>query len=371
MIFTTHFFTVKSTMSNTTYYLPAEWQLHSGTQLTWPHEGTDWAPYLDEITDTFINLASAITHHELLVVAAQHAHEVRALLNARLDATLASRIMVYECPNDDTWARDHAFISLIDRNNPVNKAHLLDFKFNGWGEKFAADNDTKISRRLLDLHAFLGEYRDENAFVLEGGAIESDGQGTVMTTSQCLLAPHRNQPMTRDEIEEKLKSTLGAERIIWLDHGNLVGDDTDGHIDTIARFAPDDTILYVGCDDTTDEQYADFAALEAQLHTLRTIDGRPYRLLRLPMPKPIYYDGERLPATYANFYVVNYAVIVPTYGQPENDRRALDIVAEAFPGREVVGVDAQVIIRQHGSIHCLTMQYPEGVMMYPGMNAVK
>ena len=194
--------------------------------------------------------------------------------------------------------------------------------------------------------------------MLEGGSIESDGRGTVFTTSQCLLAPHRNQPLTREDIELKLKEYLRAERIVWLDHGNLTGDDTDGHIDTIVRIAPDNTLLYVACDDSGDEQYDDFRALENQLRDLRTIDGEPYRLLRLPMPDAIFDDGDRLPATYANFVITNGAVICPTYNQPAKDAQAMKIIGEAFPGREVIGIDACTVIRQHGSLHCLTMQYP-------------
>ena len=176
-------------------------------------------------------------------------------------------------------------------------------------------------------------------FVLEGGSIESDGKGTVFTTSQCLLAPNRNQPLSKEGIEDYLKRVLCAERIVWLDHGNLIGDDTDGHIDTIVRIAPDDTILYVKCDDYKDEQFQDFEALESQLQCLRTKEGKPYRLLPLPMPKAMYDDGDRLPATYANFLIINGAVLVPTYNQPELDKKAMEIIQQAFPDREIVGID--------------------------------
>ena len=194
-------------------------------------------------------------------------------------------------------------------------------------------------------------------FVLEGGAVESDGHGTVFTTSQCLLAPNRNQPLTQYGIEVQLRRRLHAQRIVWLNHGHLIGDDTDGHIDTIVRCAPDNTLLYVACDDPSDEQYEDFQALENQLKSLRTAEGEPYRLLPLPMPDAIFEDGERLPATYANFLIINWGVIVPTYAQPEKDDRAVATIAQAFPGREILRLDARTIIRQHGSVHCITMQY--------------
>lgn len=259
-------------------------------------------------------------------------------------------------PSNDTWARDHGFISLVDDQGG---RRLLDFRFNGWGEKFPADLDNAINRRLYDEGKLKGEYIDCLDFVLEGGSIESDGKGTVFTTSCCLLAPHRNQPMTQEQIEERLKETLCAERIVWIDHGHLTGDDTDGHIDTLVRVCPDDTLLYVGCDDPEDEQYIDLRLMEEQLKTFRTLEGRPYKLARLPMPRPIYDGEDRLPATYANFLVVNGAVLCPTYDQPDLDAEALRLIGEAFPDREIVGIDCRSIIKQHGSLHCCTMQYPK------------
>lgn len=320
--------------TKSTYRLPAEWEPQSGVQLTWPHALTDWAPMLDEITETYRQMADAIGRYE--------------------------PVLIVEPPSNDTWARDHAFITLTDDSG---QTLLLDFKFNGWGEKFPADLDNAINRRLYDEGRVMGEYRDCLDFVLEGGSIESDGRGTVFTTSCCLLAPHRNQPLTREQIADELKRRLCARRIVWIDHGQLTGDDTDGHIDTLVRICPDDTLLYVGCDDPHDEQYCELRLMEEQLLTLRTLDGRPYRLVKLPMPRPIYDDdGQRLPATYANFLVVNGAVICPTYGQPDLDAEALRLIGQAFPGRDVIGIDSRPIIRQHGSIHCCTMQYPKGVI---------
>ena len=257
------------------------------------------------------------------------------------------------------------FILCVDTYAESSPSVMLGFCFNGWGKKFPADLDNAIARKLWEAGAFGRKmtFEDHDDFVLEGGSIESDGKGTVFTTSQCLMAPNRNQPMGREEIEQELKRCLHAERVVWLDHGNLVGDDTDGHIDTIVRVAPDDTLLYVKCEDREDEQYDDFLALEQQLKSLLTSEGQPYRLIPLPMPAPIYEQegeerGQRLPATYANFLVINGAVICPVYDQPENDRKALEGIAEAFPGREVIPIDSRTIIRQHGSIHCLTMQFP-------------
>lgn len=335
-------------------YLPAEWARQSGVQLTWPHAGSDWMPYLDEITHTYVELAAAIAAREPLLVVAPHPGKVETLLRRSLDAEMLRNISYFECDTDDTWARDHAFLTLKDSDERI----LLDFKFNGWGEKFAWEKDNAINRKLHAAGIVKGNYEDHGDFVLEGGSIESDGKGTVFTTSQCLMAPRRNQPLTQADIESRLKDSLRAKRIVWLDHGNLTGDDTDGHIDTIVRTAPHDTLLYIRCHDKDNPQYADFKALEDQLTALRTLEGKPYRLLPLPMPDPITFDGEQLPATYANFLVINGAVIMPTYAQQDNDEAARETIREAFPDRKIIGIDARVIIRQHGSIHCITMQYP-------------
>ncbi len=358
------------------YRLPAEWEPQWGVMLTWPHEDTDWKPYLAEITETFVQMAREIVRREHLLIVVPRAEivpeEVRRM----------ERVVIFECPTDDTWARDHGPIVLEGMMDEGRCGLWLDFKFNGWGEKFPAENDNQIVRRLFEgfsrseergksstlnsqlstLNFQLERHQD---FVLEGGSIESDGRGTIFTTSQCLLAPNRNQPLTREELEAELKRRLRAERVVWLDHGNLIGDDTDGHIDTIVRCAPNDTLLYVGCDDPSDPHFADFQALEQQLHTLRTTDGKPYRLLKLPMAEAILDEGtrmkdegERLPATYANFLILNGAVLVPTYAQPEKDAEALRIIAGAFPDRDIIPIDARTIVRQHGSVHCLTMQLP-------------
>ena len=322
--------------------LPAEWEPQEGVQLTWPHAGTDWAPILNDITVVYHSMAREIARRERLIVVASE------------DA--ARDCVKIICPTNDTWARDHGFISLVDDNG---HRRLLDYKFNGWGEKFEASLDNAINRRLYNLGEIAGEYSDNLDFVLEGGSIESDGRGTIFTTSQCLLAPHRNQPMTKAEIEERLRRDLCAERVLWIDYGNLIGDDTDGHIDTIVRVCPDDTLLYMGCDNPEDEQYEDLRKMEAQLQSFRTLEGKPYRLMKLPMPHPIYDGEDRLPATYANFLIINDAVLCPTYNQPDIDSEALRIIAKAFPDREIIGIDCCPVIRQHGSLHCCTMQFPK------------
>lgn len=343
----------------TQYRLPAEWEPQDAIQLTWPNAATDWQPYLKDIVVTYIELVKAITKYERVVIAAANAAETRSVLQSQLNQSALARVRVYQCNINDTWARDHGPITMVASNaNAKNK--ILDFKFNGWGDKFRWDNDNTITRQLYDQDVFDCDWSDNTDFVLEGGSIESDGKGTILTSSQCLLAPHRNQPLTKEEIEMQLKKRLCAERILWVDHGNLKGDDTDGHIDTIVRMAPDHTLLYITCDDPQDDQYADLKALENQLKTLRGADEKPYRLLPLPSPLPIYDDGDRLPATYANFVIINGAVIVPTYQQPDRDATALATIGRAFPEYDIIGIDACTVIRQHGSLHCLTMQLPRG-----------
>ena len=326
----------------TRWRMPAEWEPQEAVQLTWPHRHTDWAPMLDEITAVYREMAREIALRERLIIVAPE--------DAARDCL---RII---CPTNDTWARDHGFISLVD-----DRGHrrLLDYQFNGWGRKFEAALDNAINRRLYESGELEGEYVDCLDFVLEGGSIESDGRGTIFTTTGCLLAPHRNQPLNKSEIEQRLLQNLGAERVIWIDHGSLTGDDTDGHIDTLVRICPDDTLLYIGCDDPADEQYEELRLMEEQLTTLRTLDGRPYRLVKLPMPRPVYDGDDRLPATYSNFLILNGAVLCPTYGQPDLDSEAVRLIGEAFPDREMVAIDSRPIIRQHGSIHCCTMQFPK------------
>jgi len=336
--------------SSNKLHIPAEWERQKAVQLTWPHADTDWKPILGEISATYVEMAKAIAQRESLIIAGQGLTGARRLLAEALPEESFGRITFHECPNDDTWARDHAFITLKDER----QTRLLDFRFNGWGGKFPAEKDNAINRNLYDNGIVSGKYVDHNDFVLEGGSIESDGNGTIFTTSQCLTAPGRNQPLSTDEIEARLNEYLSAERIVWINHGHIEGDDTDGHIDTLVRIAPDNTLLYVGYEDGRDEE---LKLMEDELRMLKTKDGEHYRLLRLPMPSPIEYEGDILPATYANFLVINGALLVPVYGQKENDDEACGIIAKAFPDREIVRIDARWIIVQHGSVHCCCMNY--------------
>lgn len=334
---------------------PAEWHPQSGVMITWPHADTDWFDILEEVTACYVAFSKEILKREKLLVVCPKEDEVIKHFSREEQKNL----IVSEHKSNDTWSRDHGAISVFVNGKPT----LFDFGFNGWGLKFAANYDNQITQRLFQQEEFNPEvlYESKINFIFEGGSIESDGEGTLLTTSQCLLAPNRNQPMTQDEIEEYLKKSLGADRVLWLNHGYLAGDDTDSHIDTLARFCDRLTITYVKCDDETDEHFDELKRMEEELTSFKTSEGKPYRLIPLPMADAVYYDGYRLPATYANFLIINGAVLIPTYASAK-DETAKTQLQKAFPNHEIIGIDCRPLIKQHGSLHCVTMQFPEGFL---------
>lgn len=336
--------------------LPAEWEEQDGVLLAWPHENTDWRPFLTEVEPVFIEIARQVSQLErVLIIAPDRETVLKKLCHA---GAVPERITIHEIDSNDTWTRDFGPITVFAEGRPL----LLDFTFNGWGLKFAADQDNQASRRLHRLGAFSRTPLKTVGLVLEGGSIESDGTGTILTTAECLLGPNRNPHLSRQEIEAALADEFGSDRILWLGSGFLEGDDTDAHIDTLARLCPDDTILYQSCPDARDSHFEALQRMATELETFKTRDGRPFRLIPLPWPSPRHdEDGQRLPATYANFLVVNDAVLVPTY-RDDNDTAALAAIRAAFPGRSVIGIDCLPLIRQHGSLHCVTMQIPKGVL---------
>ncbi|SNB46154.1 agmatine/peptidylarginine deiminase [Geobacter sp. DSM 9736] len=337
--------------------LPAEWEVQDGVLLAWPHEETDWAGILQEVEPVFVELVRQIALTEQVVLAvADKSYVDRKLRKADVEM---QNVRMYRVASNDTWSRDFGPITIRQGDGSLR---LLDFGFNGWGLKFAACHDNLITKRLSLLGAFGKVPVTVPGVVLEGGSIESDGAGTILTTAQCLLNENRNPHMSRLDVEELFRRLLGAEQILWLEHGYLAGDDTDSHIDTLARLCPEDTILYVKCDDPSDEHYPALTAMEKELREFRTRDGESWRLIPLPWPKAAFDSaGNRLPATYANFLIINDAVLVPTYRDPR-DNEALHAVAAAFPGRRIVGIDCLPLIQQHGSLHCVTMQLPKGVL---------
>ena len=334
--------------------LPAEWEPQSAVQFTFPHADSDWADVLDAVIPCFVEAITAVSRFEKVLVVCHNKAEVAA----HLTGAVQENIILAECSSNDTWARDHGAITIEENGQWV----LLDFMFNGWGLKFPAFHDNLITGRLHEQGVFGTLPLRRPGLVLEGGGIESDGQGTLLTTTECLLSPNRNPHLSQAEIEAQLSEWLGVDHFLWLHRGYLAGDDTDSHIDTLARLCPDDTIAYVRCDDPEDEHYEALQAMETELQAFRTKAGHPYRLIPLPWPQACYAaDGHRLPATYANFLIVNGAVLMPTYGVPQ-DEAALETIGHCFPGREVAGIDCRMLIEQHGSLHCITMQYPWGAL---------
>ena len=330
--------------------LPAEWEPQDAILLAWPHGRTDWVDCLAEVQTVCDRIIRAVIRFERVILATPDPDALRGRWPT-------DRVHLLTVPTNDTWARDFGPITVMDAGRPC----LLDFRFSGWGGKFAADLDDRVTQTLHAQGVFGDTPLRSIDWVLEGGSIESDGAGTILTTTTCLLNPNRNPRFDRQAIERHLRQTLGGHRILWLSHGHLAGDDTDAHIDTLARLAPEDTIVYVRCHDPEDEHFTDLRAMEIELQAMRTRAGRPFRLLPLPWPAAKHEaDGHRLPATYANFLVLNGAVLVPVYNDP-NDNEALRVVAQAFPHREIIGIDCSVLIRQHGSLHCVTMQLPQGV----------
>ena len=338
--------------------LPAEWEPQDAVMLTWPHKNSPWDWILDDVVELYEALATVICDYADVVIAVPEAQldEVRSRLEA-MGAPL-EYIHLYPCPSNDTWARDHGPLTV----ETPDGFKILDFQFNGWGGKFPHDLDDQISRQLFAQDAFPCATIESQTWVLEGGSIETDGEGTLLTTSSCLLNKNRNPDLSKADIEARLMAAFGVQKINWLDHGYLAGDDTDGHIDTLARLCPNNTIVYTACDDEQDEHYNELKKMEAQLQSFTNAKGEPYRLLPLPWAGEVLGDesDERLPSTYANFLVINEAVLVPIYGLPM-DEDALEVVAQAFPGYEIFGIPCLSLIEQGGSLHCITMQIPEGV----------
>lgn len=336
--------------------LPAEWEPQAGILIAWPHADTDWAPRLADVETTLVALAVAIARFETVIICisdeALRIHAHRLLLADGIDT---AKLRYIEIGYDDTWLRDSGPITLVEASGFV----LTDFHFTGWGGKFEGGQDDRLVEGLVERGLFARTTHERIDWALEGGAIESDGAGTILTTWKCLTQRHPNQSRTSMTIQ--LKQALRAERVLWLEHGYLEGDDTDSHIDTLARFAPNDAIVYQACDDKTDSHHAELSAMANELADLRTREGNPYTLHALPWAGPILDETRRLAASYANYLIVNGAVLVPAYDCVA-DAEAARIIGIAHPGREIVSVPCRPLIWQNGSLHCQTMQLPAGVL---------
>ncbi len=333
--------------------MPAEWEKQRAVLMSFPHKGTDWhTPNnkrgLETSLTPFIRIAQAIAYGQAVYIICKDKDKISNMFCSTHNMTFI------EIPTNDTWIRDYGYISIKDANN----VKLLDFSFDGWGGKFEASLDNLVNQSLHK-KGYLGTTHIEHIdYVLEGGAIESDGEGTILTTSTCLCNPNRNRGLSKKEVEVHLKNYLGTNRVLWLDYGYLIGDDTDSHIDTLARFVNTKTIVYVKCYDKEDEHYEELEKMEEQLKSFKTKDNESYRLIALPMTNAIYSkEGKRLPATYANFLITNNALIYPTYSD-KNDNKTGEIFRKLFPSKEIIPVNCLKLIEQGGSIHCSTMQIP-------------
>lgn len=336
---------------------PAEWEPQDAVLIAWPHAGTDWADRLEEVTRTYVALALAITTFQRLVIIVAD-DDLRKQVEACLAAAGIDqrRVQFVEATYDDTWLRDSGPISLCDGAG----FQLLDFTFTGWGGKYGAENDDALVTQLFAAGLFSPRAVHRRIeFALEGGGIETDGAGTLLTTWRCL---HQRHPtLSRGALDTQLAEALVQKRVLWLDSGYLQGDDTDAHIDTLARFAPGDAIVYQSCDDAGDLHFAELRAMGAELASMRTSSGQAYRLFPLPWAKPVIDEGRRLAASYANYLVINDAVLMPAYGDVA-DAMAAEVLSLAYPGRKIVQVPCRPLIWQNGSLHCITMQLPAGVL---------
>lgn len=344
----------------------AEWEKQDGILLSFPHQNSDWLPYLDEVRSTYCEIICAILQVESCLLVCDYANPTYEYIKSYFDKkswnlNLLDNLYLLEIPSNDTWARDFGGITIAKNHQNI----VLDFGFNGWGLKFASNFDNKITRTLSDLK-ILKKIKTEN-LILEGGSIESNGDGLLLTNTQCLLEGNRNPSYSKQQLAKKLKKTLGIQKILWLNHGYLAGDDTDSHIDTLARFVGKNTIAYVECTDKQDAHYPALLAMKKELKNLRNLQDKPFKLVALPFVSAKYYDEERLPATYANFLFLNGAILLPIY-QDSNDNLALEMLQKACPKHKVIPIDCSVLIRQHGSLHCISMQFPKGTLNF---NALK
>lgn len=338
--------------------LPAEQSRQAAVAITWPHEQTDWHSVLHEVESCYVAISAAIARHQnVLIIVADEQLKTRVLRMLAEARAPLPRISCTVLPYDDTWIRDYGPICVMDNNTPL----VLDFQFNGWGGRFDARRDNRVTAQLHK-KGWLGEHRFQRLdWVLEGGAIDSDGQGSLLTTARCVCNPNRNKDMDKGQMEAMFQNWFGVNRVLWLEDGCIEGDDTDGHIDQLARFCGPGTIAYCASDGSGDEQSRSLEKMAQQLRTFTRADGQPYRLIALPAPRPILgQTGERLPASYANFLIINDAVLVPAYGDPA-DQIALRRLQRCFPDRRAIQVPARALLEQGGSIHCATMQLPAGV----------
>ena len=361
------------------YTMPAEWARQEFVLLAFPHKNTDWAYMLEEVEECYRNIILTILNYENVVLICHDVEEVASKLEINkycrenidgfcvFKSPKGFKAVLVEIETNDTWCRDFGGITMFSTNKDefgLRDKFVIDFTFNGWGMKFAANHDNMAMRKLFKTNALnkifsqTYKYISGKKLILEGGSIDSDGAGTILSTEKCIFSDNRNHS-NRIALEYRLKNKLNIDRILWLKNGFLEGDDTDSHVDTLARFCDRQTIAYVKCDDPQDIHYEELKAMEEELQGFTTLKDNPYKLLPLPMADAVFFDGERLPATYANFLIINDVVLVPSYRSPKKDEEARLVLEQAFPRQKVISIDCLPLIKQHGSLHCITMQFPK------------
>jgi agmatine deiminase len=331
------------------YRMPAEWHRHAATWLSWPKDPVTWPDRVPQVRTIFVRMMELLAEHEIVNVLVDD-KEAKRDVEQRLTWPQEKNVRLHIVPTVDSWIRDYGpnFI-MRDRDVAFNA-----WGFNAWGDKYET---LKADARIPSLLApMLNMPTFEPGIVLEGGSIDVNGAGVVMTTEQCLLNANRNPKLTREEIEQKLRDYLGVQQVLWLGEG-VAGDDTDGHIDDIARFVAADTIVCAVEEDPTDANYKPLQDNIRRLQLARDANGRAFNVVTLPMPGPVLADGEPLPASYANFYIANHVVLLPVYGH-ENDQRAAEILQRLFPDRRVVPINCEPLVWGMGAIHCVTQQQP-------------
>ena len=343
----------KATPAALGFRLPAEWEPQAAVWLSWPHRRSTWPGRFETVPPAFARLVAAISRFEEVHVNAALRLQPRARrLCAEAGADLA-RIMFHDHPTDDAWCRDHGPIFVKHRR--TGEVALTDWRFNAWGGKYRSfDHDDAIPGHVARA---LGLRRFRRDMILEGGSIDGNGRGLLLTSEQCLLNPNRNPELSRTDIERALREILGVRRVLWLGEG-IAGDDTDGHVDDVARFFRADAIVAAMEPDPRDANHRPLRDVWERLESFRTPAGKRFELVPLPMPRAFGFEGQRVPASYANFLVINGAVLVPTFRQPKRDAEARAVLTACFPGREVVPVDCRDLIWGLGAIHCLTQQQP-------------
>lgn len=328
--------------------------------MAWPHPGTDWVDILDSVEEVYITIACAICQQQALLLLCQNdEHQLAITLKLKVAGANIQHISFQSIPYDDTWIRDYAALSIIQDG----QTRLLDFNFNGWGHKFPFNNDNRVNQLLNERKLWADISLESVDYVLEGGSLDTDGQGTILTTSTCLLNDNRNPLASKNSVEALLAELLGCHRVLWLDHGFMAGDDTDSHIDMLARFCSPNSIIYMACQQSDDEHFSALKQMEQELEAFRTCDGQAFQLYPVNIPSPIYdQDSRRLPASYVNFLILDHSVLAPVYGDKQADSAAIKQLTRAFPQHKIIAIDCKALIMQHGSLHCATMQWNKGVI---------